>query len=1798
MMKIKWYQYIPFRIRLLVVMFFVILIILKSFNSINVPSADVGTASLFFSAGIAHAESSISGPINLGTFLPQLVEQTDDLGKNTSVYTDALNYPMEATCGPFIDPETNAYLCYTYGNCTWWAAYKRSGVGIDSWGDAGNWYGEAEGADYMVCSEAKGKPCPRVVGATAWWASGEKMKRGHVAHVENSVPLLVSEMSYGQTPLNYPKENPTVWVNLLGDSIVIGDPDGYIYGFRGDPVVLFNEIGYIGSSYTYLDPPRTIVNLPSLINDQASSVSIKYGWAIKLYEHVDGGGGCLLLDADDFDLSDNFFNNGQIVNNSVSSIQVFKDVCPAPCPNVGTYSNSSNNVQTPTPGICGIPIVPDKDSLIEVNESPSNGIILPPNQSFVKIWRVRNSGTTTWVSGYELVFVSGNQMGAPGAVSIPAASPGQEVNLSVNMVAPSSTGSHTGYWRLRNPQGTFFGPTLFVKINVQTTSSYITVFSTDPPSPADTSSVQIRVKVEGFPNLRATRLLIDSENKYELGGPEFIYTWNTGGYAAGDHSIVVEVADQTDTSWSHPERRAITYRLLGTGATPNHAPYRPTPTSPYDWYVYYSGNTAQLCAQANGDPDGDAITAYYFDIYDSAELWNSGWVAGNCVTTAALGPYTYQWRVKVRDSLGAESEWSDTWHFTLVNPALSITELYFQPQDADSEVVKIRACTAGQGGVGITMRVSVNDATDGSENGTWHIIKELGVPCFNDEDAPIWRTLEYGSGDHRVRVEAHGADVSWDGAAVRDEIYPLPHRRPPSPSLVAPVPLSGDIRDPIYLNNRTVTFKWNPALRADTYILHVGTEPSPEGIPTPVLRQTFSSGVIEYTHTFTEDHPVLYWQVTASNDKGSNTSGDQQIGIDRTAPTCTIQPLPAVSYENVFQVTWGGTDDVSGVRSYAIQYLDSERGEWIDWLRDAPSAQTYALFTGKEGHTYGFRCAATDSAGNTGDYPTVADASIKIDPTARPQTPWWDLAYANKRNITILNNMGGLALPQGYPVRVRFDSTTTPSATELYNASLSSPKCDDLRIVYNDTTQLQRVVKACSSTEIEIWFRTQIGIPAGGNNSDAHQLYYGNSSPGAPPADPNQVWYPYYESDTQYLYFFQEGSGATAYDSSGYGRHCTIDPSVAWQSSKFGSGLRFNRANYGDSYSLTCGSSALPSFTIEFWLKPDADGDGRIAGQIKNGVGLNWLLNVFEGKIRLDVWPCTTCGSSEVRSNFDLRQAPYVGNWNHIAVTFNGGNEVKFYINGALDSVKYLNQTGLTQHNIPLEIGSVEGMSQLKDNLGAFRISTGLKTSFPYGTYALITNEPATQVGAPVPPPITGNVDLRMLELSTYPNTDGGMLVQAVLRNDGTLPTQNGFFNDLYLNDVPSGPGDYTGSVRFWINEPIAAGATVTLTGVITDVTGQVYQAMSDVPYTEITGTLRVFVDSSGVLSESDENNNMDTGGTEVCIASDDLFESDDTVAEAKVLLINQAQTRNVSKLGDQDWVSFTAEAEKTYNVTTSDLGTAADTYLYLYDTDGTTLLAANDDDGNSLASHIAWTAPVSGTYYILVKHWNPNVSGCGTGYTLNLTEARPLYNIYLPLTLRVYVPPTPTYTLRLTALSGDGEIGNIECADWDACHSATTGNFLLDTFAQATVATNAYSDVFDIKRVFLSFDPSALPDNAEIVTATLSFYAGPYQHGSTRIVVVPSVHETTLRYVDFGNPLIGIVGGTAEPEPNQWVHVPLTDLMLEWIGLDETTGFALVHELDYDGVQPAEINDLVMSLSEHEGFEPYLTIQYRSATE
>ncbi|KPJ88324.1 MAG: hypothetical protein AMJ53_16980, partial [Gammaproteobacteria bacterium SG8_11] len=42
-----------------------------------------------------------------------------------------------------------------------------------------------------------------------------------------------------------------------------------------------------------------------------------------------------------------------------------------------------------------------------------DGAEADPGQHFTKTWRLQNNGGCTWTSGYDVVFTSGDQMGAP-----------------------------------------------------------------------------------------------------------------------------------------------------------------------------------------------------------------------------------------------------------------------------------------------------------------------------------------------------------------------------------------------------------------------------------------------------------------------------------------------------------------------------------------------------------------------------------------------------------------------------------------------------------------------------------------------------------------------------------------------------------------------------------------------------------------------------------------------------------------------------------------------------------------------------------------------------------------------------------------------------------------------------------------------------------------------------------------------------------------------------------------------------------------------------------------------------------------------------------------------------------------------------------------------------------------------------------------------------------------------------------------------------------------------------------------
>jgi hypothetical protein len=86
---------------------------------------------------------------------------------------------------------------------------------------------------------------------------------------------------------------------------------------------------------------------------------------------------------------------------------------------------------------------------------------------FTKTWRLKNTGTCSWTPAYAVVFFSGEAMSGPAVQALTAnVNPGQTVDLSVNLKAPATEGTYTGYWKLRNAAGVTFTQ-FYVAIKVQ-----------------------------------------------------------------------------------------------------------------------------------------------------------------------------------------------------------------------------------------------------------------------------------------------------------------------------------------------------------------------------------------------------------------------------------------------------------------------------------------------------------------------------------------------------------------------------------------------------------------------------------------------------------------------------------------------------------------------------------------------------------------------------------------------------------------------------------------------------------------------------------------------------------------------------------------------------------------------------------------------------------------------------------------------------------------------------------------------------------------------------------------------------------------------------------------------------------------------------------------------------------------------------------------------------------------------------------------------------------------------------------
>ena len=149
------------------------------------------------------------------------------------------------------------------------------------------------------------------------------------------------------------------------------------------------------------------------------------------------------------------------------------------CISIAVNSDSQTPVQ---PGFVTATLIPTRAGFVPATLTPVPEVTVPPTlavtapanckdgavllrdvtvqdntqvkagEKFTKTWEFQNTGTCPWIN-YTLKFSAGDQMNAPLSAPIPDTAPKGIVQASVELTAPASNGTYTGYFTLNNPAG-------------------------------------------------------------------------------------------------------------------------------------------------------------------------------------------------------------------------------------------------------------------------------------------------------------------------------------------------------------------------------------------------------------------------------------------------------------------------------------------------------------------------------------------------------------------------------------------------------------------------------------------------------------------------------------------------------------------------------------------------------------------------------------------------------------------------------------------------------------------------------------------------------------------------------------------------------------------------------------------------------------------------------------------------------------------------------------------------------------------------------------------------------------------------------------------------------------------------------------------------------------------------------------------------------------------------------------------------------------------------------------------------
>ena len=342
----------------------------------------------------------------------------------------------------------------------------------------------------------------------------------------------------------------------------------------------------------------------------------------------------------------------------------------------------------------------------------------------------------------------------------------------------------------------------------------------------------------------------------------------------------------------------------------------------------------------------------------------------------------------------------------------------------------------------------------------------------------------------------------------------------------------------------------------------------------------------------------------------------QRVGEDTAAPTAPTAFSKTGATATSIATSWTASTDDVGVAGYRLYRGGS--------LIDTTTALSYT-FTGLTCNTsYQLGVEAFDGAGNVSPRTPLTATSGACDTT--------------KPTVSITAPANGATV----------NGTIVVSAAASDNTSVAGVqfKLDGANLAAEDTTSPYSVAWDTVTSTPGAHALTAVARDPSGNTATSATVTVTVTAPAA-------------GSAPVAAYSFDEGAGTIAGDASGHSRQGTI-VGATWATGKFGSGLSFNGTSarvdlpdLGRFYKL--------GFTLEAWVKKSSPtGDAGIVGTWnagQNGGPMLWIDHILRHHY-------LTLNSGSF-NYVDSGQEPTVGQWQHIAATYDGAT-ARVYVNGTL----------------------------------------------------------------------------------------------------------------------------------------------------------------------------------------------------------------------------------------------------------------------------------------------------------------------------------------------------------------------------------------------------------------------------------------------------------------------------------------------------------------------------------------------------